>query len=234
MKDSAEQKAKKHLNRLIDLFFAPQCCVCGDRAADSTLPFCKRCIKDFQVSLVKDCPECGCTRKSCSCEKSGNTVFLFYYDTPDEKRVILNLKQNPDKRTARFLGRLLAEKVKSEKSAGFDCVAYVPRSPRNVRTHGGDQAKLIAAGVAKGLETPLKPLLVRKEKRGSDQKLLDAVERRKNVKNTFFPSEEAANYRRVLLIDDVTTTGSTIDECADILREAGVKQVVKAVLARTP
>lgn len=230
MKDSAE----RNLNRLTDLFFAPFCCSCGDRAADSALPFCKDCIKDFQVSLVKDCPECGCKRKSCSCEKSGNTVFLFYYDTPEEKRIILNLKQNPDKRTARFLGKLLAEKVKKEKSAGFDCVAYVPRSPKNVRTHGGDQAKLIAAGVAEGLGSPLKPLLLRKEKHGTDQKLLDAVERRKNVKNVFFPSAEASLYRRVLLIDDVTTTGSTIDECADILREAGVKQVVKAVLARTP
>ncbi len=230
MKGSAERNP----NRLIDLFFAPFCCSCGDRAADSDLPFCKDCIKDFQVSLVKDCPECGCKRKSCSCEKSLNTVFLFYYDTPEEKRIILNLKQNPDKRTARFLGKLLAEKVKKEKNAGFDCVAYVPRSPKNVRTHGGDQAKLIAAGVAEGLGSPLKPLLLRKEKRGTDQKLLDAVERRKNVKNVFFPSAEASLYRRVLLIDDVTTTGSTIDECADILREAGVKQVVKAVLARTP
>ena len=103
-----------------------------------------------------------------------------------------------------------------------------------MRIHGGDQSKLIAAGVAEGLEIPLKPLLARREKRASDQKLLDAVERRKNVKNTFFPAKEAADYRRVLLVDDVTTTGSTIDECADILREAGVKQVVKAVLARTP
>lgn len=230
MKDSAE----RNLNRLTDLFFAPFCCSCGDRAADSALPFCKDCIKDFQVSLVKDCPECGCKRSGCSCEKSGNTVFLFYYDTHAEKRIILNLKQNPDKRTARFLGKLLAEKVKREKSTGFDCVAYVPRSPKNVRIHGGDQSRLIAAGVAEGLGIPLRPLLARREKRASDQKLLDAVERRKNVKNVFFPAKEAADYRRVLLIDDVTTTGSTIDECGDILRDAGVKQVVKAVLARTP
>ncbi len=230
MKGSAERNP----NRLIDLFFAPFCCSCGDRAADSALPFCKDCIKDFQVSLVKDCPECGCKRKSCSCEKSGNTVFLFYYDTRAEKQIILNLKQNPDKRTARFLGKLLAEKVKREKSTGFDCVTYVPRSPKNVRIHGGDQSRLIAAGTALGLGVPLRELLVRKDIKSSDQKLLDAVERRKNVKNVFFPSKDAGNYRRVLLIDDVTTTGSTIDECADILRQAGAKQVVKAVLARTP
>lgn len=230
MKGSAERNP----NRLIDLFFAPFCCSCGDRAADSALPFCKDCIKDFQVSLVKECPECGCKRKSCSCEKSGNTVFLFYYDTRAAKQIILNLKQNPDKRTARFLGKLLAEKVKREKSVGFDCVTYVPRSPKNVRIHGGDQSRLIAAGTALGLGVPLRELLVRKDIKSSDQKLLDAVERRKNVKNVFFPSRDAGNYRRVLLIDDVTTTGSTIDECADILRQAGAKQVVKAVLARTP
>lgn len=234
MREYAAQKPKKRPNRLADLFFAPFCCICGDRAADSALPFCAKCIKEFQVSLVKDCPECGSTRKSCSCEKSGNAVFLFYYHTHDEKRAILNLKRNPDKRVASFFGKLLAEKIKREKSAGFDCVTYVPRKPKNVRSYGGDQGYLIAAGVAEGLGIPLCTLLKRKSNRKTDQKLLDAVERRRNVKNTFYAIPEAEKYRRVLLVDDVTTTGATINECADILRESGVKQVVKATLARTP
>lgn len=232
MKNSAERKQR--LNRLCDLFFAPQCCICGGRTADSNFPLCKECVKPFQVSLVKECPECGCTRNQCACEKSASTVFLFYYHTPEEKRAILNLKREPDKRVARFFGKLLAEKVKREKSVGFDCVTYVPRKPKNVRTYGGDQSRLIAKGVAEGLETQLCPLLKRKTGKRADQKLLDAAGRRRNVKNTFYAVPAAAEYRRVLLIDDVTTTGSTIDECAEILREAGVKQVVKAVLARTP
>lgn len=232
MKNSAEQKLR--LNRLADLFFAPKCCVCGGRAADSNFPLCKECVKEFQVSLVKECPECGCVRSQCACEKSGNTVFLFYYHTPEEKRTILDLKKEPDKRIARFFGKLLAEKIKREKSLGFDCVTYVPRKPKNIRTYGADQSRLISKGVAEGLETPLRTLLKRKSSRNTDQKLLDAADRRKNVKNTFFVAPEAAIYRRVLLIDDVTTTGSTIDECATLLREAGVKQVIKAVLARTP
>lgn len=232
MKNSAERKQR--LNRLCDLFFAPQCCICGGRTADSSFPLCKECVKNFQVSLVKECPECGCTRSQCSCEKSGNTVFLFYYHTYDEKRAILNLKKEPDKRVARFFGKLLAEKVKRVKNTGFDCVTYVPRKPKSIRAYGGDQSLLIAAGVADGLEIPLCPLLKRRSNRKTDQKLLDAAGRRKNVKNTFYAVSGAAVYRRVLLIDDVTTTGSTIDECADILRKAGVKQVVKAVLARTP
>lgn len=234
MKEYAAPKAKNHPNRLADLFFAPFCCICGDRAADSRMPFCAKCVKEFQVSLVKDCPQCGSRRKSCSCEKSGNAVFLFYYHTPEEKRAILGLKRNPDKRVAKFFGKLLAEKVKREKSVGFDCVTYVPRKPKNVRSYGGDQGYLIAAGVAEGLGIPLCTLLKRKSEKRTDQKLLDATQRRKNVKNIFYASEKAKNYRRVLLVDDVTTTGATLDECADILREAGVQQVVKAVLARTP
>lgn len=232
MKNSAG--LKQRLNRLADLFFAPQCCICGGRTADSVFPLCKECVKDFQVSLIKECPRCGCTRNQCSCEKSTNTVFLFYYHTHDEKRAILNLKREPDKRIARFFGKLLAEKVKRAKSVGFDCVTYVPRKPKSIRIYGGDQSRLIAAGVAEGLEIPMLQLLKRKSSRKTDQKLLDAAGRRKNVKNTFYAVAGAAAYRRILLIDDVTTTGSTIDECASLLREAGVKQVVKAVLARTP
>lgn len=232
MKNSAGQKPQ--LNKLADLFFAPQCCICGGRTADGDFPVCTECVKNFQVSLVKDCPECGCKRSQCSCAKSGNTVFLFYYHTYDEKRAILNLKREPDKRVALFFGKLLAEKVNRARSVGFDCVTYVPRKPDSIRRYGGDQARLIAKGVSAGLDVPMQQLIKRKSNRKADQKLLDAAGRRKNVKNTFFVTPEAQNYRRVLLIDDVTTTGSTIDECADILRAAGVKQVVKAVLSRTP
>ncbi len=225
---------KRCLNKISDLFFAPQCCVCGGRAADGKFPLCKECVREFQVSLVKDCPECNKPRSECICEKSTNTVFLFYYDTYDEKRAILNMKREPDKRTAFFFGKLLAEKVMREKNTGFDCVTYVPRKPSNVRKYGGDQSRLIGKGVAEGLGIPLCRLIKRKSNRKTDQKLLDAAGRRKNVKNTFICSPASSVYRRVLLIDDVTTTGSTIDECASLLREAGVKQVVKAVLARTP
>lgn len=232
MKNSEERK--RRLNRLADLFFAPQCCICGNRSADSIIPFCDECVKDFQVSLVKECPECGCLRSVCACEKSKDAVFLFYYHTKSEKKAILNLKQSPDKRTAAFFGKLLAEKVKREKSTGFDCVTYVPRKKKNVRAYGGDQAYLVAKGVAEGLSVPVFSLLKRKNGKRTDQKLLDAVSRRKNVKNTFYAVLPSPPPRRVLLIDDVTTTGATIDECASLLREAGVKQVIKAVLARTP
>jgi ComF family protein len=221
-------------NRIVDLIFAPFCCICGDRAADSRMPFCDECVKKLQISLVKECPVCGAKRNNCRCEKHGNAVFLFYYHEQYEKRAVLNLKKSPDKRVASFFGRLLAEKVKREKTLGFDCVTYVPRKPKNIRAYGGDQGKMIASGVAEGLGIPLCTLLKRKKSSGTDQKLLDAVERRKNVKNLFEAANPSADFHRVLLIDDVTTTGATIDECADILRKAGVDQVVKAVLAKTP
>lgn len=227
-------KNEQRVNKLLDLIFAPSCCICGNKTAKSNLPLCKVCIKSFQDSLIKPCPKCDNERKSCTCEKSGNTVFLFYYHSSDEKRCILNLKQSPDKRTAAFLGKLLAEKIKREKRIPFDCVTYVPRKPKSVRAYGGDQARLIAAGVAKGLGIPLVQLISRQNEKSSDQKLLDATERRKNVKNTFSVLPEVASYRRILLVDDVTTTGATIDQCASLLRSKGDTQVIKAVLARTP
>ncbi len=227
-------RVKRLYRRILDLVYPTFCCMCGERAEKSRLPLCEHCAKAFSETLTKDCPKCGYKRRDCVCEKSDKTVFLFYYHSKEEKNAVTSLKKHPDRRTGKFWGKLLAEKILLTKAMGFDCVTYVPRKKSSARRYGGDQARLIAAGVAEGLGTKAVTLLKRSKFNRNDQKLLDAAQRRKNVKNTFFATDKAPLYRRVLLVDDVTTTGSTIEECASVLRAAGVNQVITATLARTP
>lgn len=227
-------KRKVKLTELIaDRLFVPACCICGDPAADGRLPLCGDCAAEFQLLLTAPCPECGCSKSDCLCPGGSETLFLFYYRSEAGKQIIRSLKRRPDRRTAAFLGCLIAEKVLREKSRGFDAVTFVPRMKSRSAEYGGDQSKLIAEGAARALGIPLAVLLGRR-KSGTEQKLLDAAGRRRNVKKVFYALPEAADYRRVLLVDDVTTTGATLSECASILREAGVRQVVRACAARTP
>ena len=100
---------------------------------------------------------------------------------------------------------------------------------------GYEQAQKIARPLAEELELPLEPLL---EKRRNTRPMyrLKAAQRRANVLGAFgvVPGKEAlVRARRVLVVDDVLTTGSTLSECARVLREAGAREVYGAAFART-
>lgn len=119
--------------------------------------------------------------------------------------------------------------------SGCDGVAYVPRDARRRRKYGFDQAKELAAAASRVLGVPLVSLLSRR-RHGKAQKLLSAKERRANMKNRFYIGQEITEqekFRRLLLVDDVCTTGATVKACADILRGSVAKSVTAMCLART-
>ena len=97
------------------------------------------------------------------------------------------------------------------------------------------QAKELAAAASRVLGVPLVSLLSRR-RHGKAQKLLSAKERRANMKNRFYIGQEITEqekFRRLLLVDDVCTTGATVKACADILRGSVAKSVTAMCLART-
>ena len=113
----------------------------------------------------------------------------------------------------------------------FDTVTWVPVSRKRLRRRGYDQAGLIAGEAAKLWDTRAVPLL-KKTRDTPAQSKKDAAARRANVLGAFAPqNEERIKGSRILLIDDVRTTGATLGECAGVLRRAGAAEVVCAVLA---
>lgn len=142
------------------------------------------------------------------------------------------LKYNADRRAADFFVRLALDACGV---SGCDGVAYVPRDARRRRKYGFDQAKELAAAASRVLGVPLVSLLSRR-RHGKAQKLLSAKERRANMKNRFYIGQEITEqekFRRLLIVDDVCTTGATVKACADILRGSVAKSVTAMCLART-
>jgi len=234
----AVKNAVRHiLEKGLNLISPCSCFLCGMNDCRDEIPVCGDCIGTFYRMLNTPCPSCGRAISGCDC--SGETLaFLFWYSPGEAHRIIGAVKNDADRRMIRFFAELLALRIKQLHKKPFEAVTYIPRRKKGIRAAGYDQAKLLAEETAKALRVPCVAMLRR---HGSEeQKLLSASERRKTMKNRYsvirdnVVSESGEPYARVLLIDDVCTTGATLDACSALLRQEGIKQVISAVIAKTP
>ncbi|OFV98611.1 MAG: hypothetical protein A3H28_06065 [Acidobacteria bacterium RIFCSPLOWO2_02_FULL_61_28] len=147
--------------------------------------------------------------------------------------LIQRLKYDGYRPLAKPLGRFLAEAARRLEEQSFDLLIPVPLHPRRQRQRGFNQAALLAAEVSKFLNIPSGAKDCVRVRDTRPQTGLRAAERRKNVAGAFdVPEPERVRGRRVLLIDDVLTTGATAHACAQALRKAGARGVWVGTLAR--
>ena len=150
------------------------------------------------------------------------------------KEIIHNLKFNGKKRLSHHLGRI-ASLVFSQTGIAVDLVTSVPASRVKLGKRGYDQSELIARALAKFLKVPYLSLL-REKGRSPVQKELGFSERFINVIGRYSIKNRRAGAllkgKRILLVDDILTTGATINECARILLEGGIVEVFSLTIAR--
>lgn len=189
------------------------CCSQGAAAADGVCPDCAELLEEAIAALPAP---------------TGPTFWLGAYAGP-WLRLVHALKFEGDRRLAGMLGRLLARRLAG---AAFlpQLVAHVPASPGRLSERGFDQAALLAAAVADELGVAVRTLLSRSTASLS-QARLSRAERALNAGVSFVATP--CTGRRVLLVDDVLTTGATTGACSAALVAAGAKEVWTAVVART-
>jgi ComF family protein len=148
-----------------------------------------------------------------------------YYDGPVQE-MILKLKFHRLRAAAEPAAQLILDSLPSWP---IDTVTAVPVSPARRRERGYNQAELIARQVAAALELPFAPLLARS---GTSHQLgLDRRSRLELVQGAFYAVGTYPG-RRVLIVDDVITTGATLTECAEVLTRVGAAEVWGAAVAR--
>ncbi|MBI4460091.1 MAG: ComF family protein [Acidobacteria bacterium] len=134
---------------------------------------------------------------------------------------------------AQPLSELLAEAARRLEPHSWDLILPVPLHRRRQRQRGFNQAELLASRLSKTLRVPLGTKDCVRIRDTRPQTGLRAAERRKNVAGAFHvPRPESVSSLRVLLVDDVLTTGATVNACAQALGEAGARGVWVATLAR--
>jgi len=135
---------------------------------------------------------------------------------------------------AKVYGRLVADTVRTELAGEYDLVTWVPLSRRRLRERGYDQARLLAKATAKALGLPLTPTLHKQRNTQPQSGTGDAAKRRANIAGAYRMKTGAdVTGKRILLMDDIVTTGATLSECARVLGKAGAEQVVCATVARS-
>lgn len=219
----------------LDLLFPVRCVACG--AADSWL--CESCCGRIHLKENQVCPVCktaslgGRTHSTCQAKTNlaGLRVACEYSANPELAAAIKSLKYKFHEQVVAELGATLAASL-AAKSNPEIVISFVPLHARRQRERGFNQAELLAREVAQRIGSPVELLLIR-AKYTTQQAKLARAERLTNLAGAFAaaPGKEIAG-KRIVLVDDIATTCSTLEACAAELKKAGAKEVWGLVLAR--
>ena len=215
---------------------APQCLLCAGASAElicagcrEDLPWnrlaCPRCARPLAAGPARVCP--ACLEREPAFE---HALAAFRYETPVDQAV-QRLKYGADFLAARWLGEALAQAAAARPSPLPQVLVPVPLHARRLRSRGYNQALELARALARRLDVEVRPQLAQRLRATEDQIGKSAVERRRNVKNAF-AVDPAVRGLHLALLDDVMTTGSTLDELARTCRKAGAARVEAWVVAR--
>jgi ComF family protein len=222
------------LKALSERLFGGSCFLCRGKA--SAL-LCAECDADLPRLRGELCPRCAlaspagavCGRCLAQPPAYDATRAALAYRFPADV-LVQALKFRGELALAPFLGRLLAGCVSGD---GVACVVPVPLSARRLRGRGYNQALEIARSVAGATGTRLSPELLERGRDTAVQMDLPLDARAKNVRGAFRCAQVIGG-ATVAVLDDVMTTGATLDEVAATLKRAGAARVVNWVVARTP
>ncbi len=221
---------------VISFFFPKRCPFC-DCVIDFRLGECKKCAGDLGGITGEICLLCGYMKKDCFC--AGHKRYYkavaapFYYEGAAGK-AIRRLKRTADEKAVNMFAREMA-RVFDENFArtAYDLVTSVPLSENDYKQRGYNQARLLAKAFAKEISLPYAETLS-KVYETKTQHTLSKTERTGNLLGIFEPFiGDISGGRRIILVDDVKTTGATLDECAKTLMIAGAAQVICVCAAIT-
>ena len=238
---------------LVSIFFPAGCRLCERLLVQaSTLPICAECLGSFAALGGAGCEKCGqpLATWSLTGPPDAHSAEVLLCPVCQERtygfdrarsyalyqgaivRAIMLLKFERMEPLGRWFGERLIEVAKRE-AIGVDIVVPVPLHRQRERERGYNQADLIAKPLARRLGLPYRAVLLTRTKPRPDKHILTFEERWDSVRGAFAtrPGSKVDNLR-VLLVDDVMTTGATLDAAARALRDAGAKSVIGLTVAR--
>ncbi len=209
------------LRRLLNLLFPPKCILCSGLLGQEETDLCHSCrleAPEFTGAKIK------------LSFLAGWTAVWYYKD--NVRSSLLRYKFHNRRSYASAYGRLLAMKLQTEEMDHFDTLTWIPVGTLRRFRRGYDQVELLARAVAR--ELGISPVRTLKKIRNTppQSRLQDSAKRRANVLGAYRAvNPSSIQGKRILLLDDIITTGATASECAKTLLIAGAKEVSAAAVA---
>ena len=212
----------KITNRILELLFPSKCTFCRQLLDDHYTKICPKCKKDLPYTknggILK-----GNFFTAC--------ISPLYYEEK-VRDALLRYKFQRMTVYAECFGGMIAECAEEYIDSHVDIISWVPLSKRRLRKRGYDQAQLLAIEVSKRLGIPCIPTLKKIRHTKPQSRTGDMSKRRSNISGAYTAINiEVIEGKRILLIDDIVTTGSTFSECARTLGMAGADRVYCAAAA---
>lgn len=205
----------KIIETLLQILYPPKCLLCRKILAKDELDLCHKCRSDG--------PECANFRKKLPFIDSWAAVW--YYEG-NARRSLLRYKFRGARHYAQGYGRLLGMKLLEEHPEGFDLLTWVPISSIRKFFRGYDQVELIALAVGQELGMEPIPLLRKTRHNRPQSRIVGEAKRRANVLGAYrVENIDVLKEKRILMLDDIITTGATSGECARVLLTAGAKEI---------
>ncbi len=234
----------QELAACVDLLLPPACLLCGQLLPTGldAQSFCHACLTAMPPLSPAHCRRCAqpfpnaTSNHLCgTCLKrppSFSTVHAAGIYQGSIKDAVHQLKYRNQPTLAEPLGQILAKVITTAGSSfAPDCIVPVPLHPHRLRQRGYNQALEVARPIARELRVPLETTLLQRNRKTQQQQGLSATERRSNLRNAFVLTSKTVP-RKILLIDDVMTTGETVRECCRTLVAGGVEDVQVAIIGR--
>jgi ComF family protein len=230
--------ALKYIERVL---FPSTCVLCTAPGQSDGIDLCVGCLSDLPIN-ANACPRCGeqlttssiallcgaCLRKS---PRYHSTHCAYRYSYPID-HLVRALKYHNRLTHARVLGELLARSlIKVRIEPWPEVLVPVPLAEHRYRERGFNQASEVAKQLQKHLAIPVRADLLERKRVTREQAGLDRSSRRKNVRNAFAMRAPLVA-KHVAIVDDVVTTGSTVNEIARVLKKAGAQTIEVWAVAR--
>ena len=220
---------------ILSLLYPPRCPICCEilspedglihpqcekRLVYVNEPVCLRCGKPVYSPVQEYCLDCS---RGPSAIDGGAAVWVYTKEMADS---IALYKYKGKQEFASFYVKRAVERCSQWiKMHEPECITAVPLNRRKLRMRGFNQAMLIAQGIGKALKIPVDGQLLVRSRYTEPQKALSPAQRLKNLQKAFGPGKNIRSYKRVLLVDDIYTTGSTMKSCSEVLKANGVEKV---------
>ncbi len=231
---------------ILDFVYPQSCAVCQNSLKREENDICEECWSNLTLLPFSFCPYCKLFFEDDQALREHECPYLAF---PQDRRILAvrslgsfddyyqrlihrfkyDKKVPLGKRLAHRLGEVVAGE---ENFRRCDLVIPVPLHSARRRERGFNQSQILAEEISRAMDLPLDKDVLKRKKNTKDQTYLDTKERAENVRNAFMITQaERVKDKKVILVDDVITTGATLNECARMLQMGGAKEILASTLA---